>query len=626
MRSKIAVHPSIHVMLTLIFLILVFYQGSALSEDLSSNIMRRVNAANQYLDKAEEQIKVGSTDLAPGNLKSARQEYDNIFNYYSGSFDPDHPTLTSLKDRMDRLEAQLSAPAPTTQVKDDSQPTGQAELSSNIRRRIDAADRHLDWVNKAAAKGSDDPGELNAAKMEYDNIFEYYKGSFDPNHPDLVALKNRIDAAEKAANQGVAKTNQSAPLESNQRTVDDLPSQMGEDLIGVANSLRSLENALKTANSSHNPGSYVQGVKMDLDIVENKFSTFNSTYQSQLPTQHQSYIQVQSRVQNGRDEWAKLDGQAQAAVNTQQTAASAAFAADVARINGKYSQLDPTSTLHRNNPGRMVWSTKQISIGDQDNLTPQNTFKLTDPIFGRLYIAYSLGNTPIYSQSGGSKPETNDHFGYEFKLFIDGQEKVYKFDVFDSGTLNGAAGETWTTWQFAPNPVPYDETFNMEAEAWRKTTQGLSAGTHAVRFEMWGVQGSYRSREAMSVGEFSLIVGQGDRVASGLKFPSDNYGEKDLKKVREAMKKAMVGPVAKSPGEILKVAVTSDWKTGVYSDSKRRYKTITGAILWHDKDGDGSCRFTTYNFVSNHTGGDNWDPLKFKSFCNGCPEGDVDCP
>ncbi len=626
MLSKIVAHSSIRIMLTSLFFIFVFYQGAALSEDLGSNIMRRVNAADQYLDKAEEQIKAGNADLAPGNLKSARQEYDNIFNYYSGSFDPNHPALASIKDRMDKIEAQLSAPAPTTQVKDDPQATGQAELSANIRRRIDAADRHLEWVNKAAAKGSDDPSELNAAKMEYQNIFEYYKGSFDPNHPDLVALKNRIDAAEKTTNQGVAKTNQSAPLESNQRAVEDLPSQMGEDLIAVANSLRSLENALKTANSSHNPGSYIPGVKMDLDMVEGKFTTFNSTYQSQLPTQHHSYIQVQSRVQNGRDEFAELDGQAQAAAQAQQDAAGAAFAAEVTRINGKYAQLEPSSTLHRNNPGRMVWSTKQINIGDQDNFTPQTSFKLTDPIFGRLYIVHSLGNTPIYSQSGGSKPETNDNFGYEFRLFIDGQEKVYKFDVFDSGNLNGAAGETWTTWQFAPNPVPFDETFNQEAAAWRKTTQGLSAGTHAVRFELFGVQGSFRTAKAISIGEFSLIVGQGDRVASGLKFPSDSYGGKDLKKIRKAMKKAMVGPVAKSSSEILKVAVTSDWKTGVYSDSKRRYRTITGAILWHDKDGDGTCRFTSYNFVSNHSGGNNWDPLKFKSFCNGCPEGDVECP
>lgn len=625
MHFRMIVKPSVPIILTFVF-ILLFSQGAALSEDLSSNIMRRVNAANEYLDKAEEAIKGGRAEHAPGILKSARQEYDNIFNYYKGSFDPDHPTLTSLKERMDGIEAQLSAPVETTEVKEVSPAKGDAELSANIRRRIDAADRHLVWVNKAAAKGTDDPGELNAAKMEYNSIFEYYKGSFDPEHPDLVALKNRIDAAEKAAKDGVAETNQSAPLESNRRAVEDLPSQMGEDLVGVALSLRTLENRLETAGSSQQPGSYVPGVKSDLEIVEEKFSKFNSTYHGGIPAEHSAYLQVQTRLQNDREAVANLDQQAQTEMSAQQGAATAAFAADVERIHGKFNQLEPTSTLHGNNPGRMVWSTRQINMSDQDNITLQNTFKLTDPIFGRLYLHYSLGNTPVYSQSGGAKPETNDIFGYEFRLFIDGQEKVHKFDLFDSGNMAGAAGETWTTWQFAPSPVPYDETFSQEAEAWRKTTQGLSAGTHTVRFELWGTQGSYRTMEAISVGEFSLVVGQGDRVTSGLKFPEDSFSGSGKNDIREAMKRAMVGAVAKSSDEIIKVAVTSDWKTGVYSDSKRKYRTISGAILWYDKDDDGYCRFTTYNFVSDHSGGDNWGTLKFKSFCIGCPEGDVERP
>ncbi len=626
MHSKNITHSSIRFVMTFVLFIMVASTGAALSDELSSNIMRRVNAANEYLDKAEEQIKSGRAEMAPRKLKSARTEYDNIFQYYGGSFDPEHPTLKSLKKRIDQIETQLSAPAPTSAFKTESVPKGQVELSANIRRRIDSADRQLEWVNKSIAKGTDDPGALQSAKNEYDHIFEYYKGSFDPNHPDLVALKGRIDAAEKASNQAVATTNQSAPLEQNHRAVDDLPSPMGKDLIGVANSLFPLENRLETANSSQNPGSYLQGLNMDLTALEEKFSKFNTTYEGQLPAGHPSYIQVQNRVQANQDAVASLEGQVQAGQQAQQAALMGAFAADVDRIHNTYAEKGPSSNLHKNNVGRMVWCDKEIQYGDQDNIKPTNKFKLTDPIFGRIYIAHSLGNTAIYRQNGDSKPSENTAFGYEFKLFIDGEEKAHKFGVFASGNFNGEAGETWTTWQFAPNPIPYGESYGDEAEAWRKTTQGLSAGTHDVRFELWAVQGSYRSAEAISVGEFALEVGQGDRVASGVKFPKDSYGGSDLKKIREGMKKALVGPVAKSSDEILKVAVTSDWKTGVYSDSKRRYKTISGTILWHDKDGDGYCRFTTYNFVSNHSGGDNWDALEYKSFCNGCPEGDVESP
>ncbi len=299
---------------------------------------------------------------------------------------------------------------------------------------------------------------------------------------------------------------------------------------------------------------------------------------------------------------------------------------EVKRIQGKFPQGEPSSAMHRNNPRKMVWSTKIISKDVQDSFKPRKSFKLTDPIFGRIYLEHSLGNTPIYSQNGDSEPSENTNFGYEFKLMIDGQEKTHKFGVFSGGKFPSNVGETWTSWQFAPNPVPFDESFSVEAEAWRKATSGLAAGTHEVRFELWGVQGSYRTRQPMSVGEFSLVVGEGDRVVSGVKFPSDTYRGSDLKKIKQGIMRVMEGSAGKSTGEVLTVAVTSDWEIGIYNDSKRQYRTIRGAILWNDNDGDGYFRFTSCYFVSNHQSGDKWEELKFKSYSMGGPEGDVEYP
>jgi hypothetical protein len=297
------------------------------------------------------------------------------------------------------------------------------------------------------------------------------------------------------------------------------------------------------------------------------------------------------------------------------------------RIMSQYKEMELTSTLSRKNKGRIVWAAQQITFDDQDKISPQTTFKLTDPIWGRVYFHHSLCNTPVYGRGGtGTKPSENTNYGYEYRLFIDGQEKAYKFDVFLSANLNRSQCETWSTMQLGPNPIPFNDDFSEEAEAWRHTSQGMSPGTHAVRFELWGVQGQYRSREPISEGEFSLIVGSGDRVAAGGQFPEDSYRGSDVEKIRAAMAKAIVGPVAKSPAEVLKVAVVSDWKEGVYTDTKARYRKISGTVLWHDKNNDSVCRFTTYNFLSNHSGGNSWAPLRFKSFCNGCQEGDTECP
>lgn len=301
-------------LLTLFLTIFFCFQVAAISQDLSTNIMRRVNAANLDLDKAEEQIRTGKAEHAPAKLKSAQAEYDNIFNYYNGTFDPDHPTLVKLKERINKISNQLSEGSNQESKAADAavkpQTNGEEDLSANIRRRIDAADRQLVWVNQGAAKGNRAIGALDAARKEYKNIFEYYKGSFDPGHPDIVALKDRIDAAEQAMNAGFARKNTNAPLETNPAAVENLPKQMGEDLVSIAGALRSMENRLDTAGKSSNPGSYVYGVKDDLSIASGKFKRFNEKYKGQFDSQHVAYLQVESRLKKGREAVSALEKRA----------------------------------------------------------------------------------------------------------------------------------------------------------------------------------------------------------------------------------------------------------------------------------------------------------------------------
>lgn len=298
---------------SLLVLQLTFFivsQGLAQS-DLSANIMRRVNAANLELDQAEEQIRTGKSEHVPYKLKGARQEYENIFNYYKGAFDPNHPTLVKLKNRMEKIEAQLSGKSDEANAVNQVKTTSRNNaLSANILRRIDAAERQLIWVNQRAAKGERDLGSLNAAKGEYKNIFEFYKGSFDPNHPDIIALKNRIDAAEQAMNVGFKKKNATALLESNPAAVEDLPEKMGNDLVDIARSLYSLEHRLDTASKSSFPGSYVYGVNDDLNIVLGKFKRFNLTYGGKFDHNHVAYQQILKRIERGKKDKIALEKRA----------------------------------------------------------------------------------------------------------------------------------------------------------------------------------------------------------------------------------------------------------------------------------------------------------------------------
>ena len=110
-------------------------------------------------------------------------------------------------------------------------------------------------------------------------------------------------------NAGFAKKNATAPLESNSAAVENLPKQMGEDLIDIASSLRTLENRLDTAGKSSNPGSYVYGVKDDLKIVSSKFDRFNANYKGQYDPEHVAYRQVKSRLKEGRNAVSKLENE-----------------------------------------------------------------------------------------------------------------------------------------------------------------------------------------------------------------------------------------------------------------------------------------------------------------------------
>lgn len=612
--------------LSVIAVSLLFAFGTVSAQELSANIQRRVNAATLDLDKAEDLIRRDRAELSTKHVKGAKKEYDNIFSYYSGSFDPNHPTLVALKRRIAELttrgeqgQAASKEPAPAKSA-------GQSkELSANIRRRMDAIERQLVWVDQAIAKGGDASGPLGAARREWDNILNYYRGTFDPNHAELIALKTRIDEAEKAMNAGVAATARATPVES-RMSIEGMPGEMGSHLKQVGGSLHTLENRLVTAYKGSNAPSYYPGVKSDLEIAENQFAQFNGRYAGKYDPGHEAYVRVTRRLEKARANVDKLRREGEAATAAADKAGQTKLTAAVKAIHGRFKQQAVSSKRHAENIGRFIWSKKGIGFKIQDQAVLSDTFTLSDPIYGRLYTPHSLGNTPVY-QEGGNEPKPNNRFGYIYRLYIDGENVPVSFGVFGSGEYNETQAKGWTSWQYGPHPVPPDEGFKFEADAWRVATKDLAPGRHSVRFEFWGVDASYRTREPMAAGGFTLVVGAGERVAATGKFPGDSYGGGDLKRIRAQMKKALVGQVAKSADQILDVSVIGDWAHGAYTDSKVRYRKITGTVLWADTDGDKVCRYSSYVFISDESSGGGWSPVRYRAFRTGAShEGDVECP
>ena len=282
-----------------------------------------------------------------------------------------------------------------------------------------------------------------------------------------------------------------------------------------------------------------------------------------------------------------------------------------------------TSPEHKKFVKQIVWSKSEIAWRDMANSILETRFKLTDPIYGRIFCESSIRNTPVYS-TANDKPIENTKNSFEMKLYIDGKDAGGSFGVFYETYYNDELG-MWTTWQFSPhllNPESNDE--QLIGTAWEKAVRGLGAGEHSIRFELWGVLGTYRTSEPMSKGSFTLVVSKGEKIATGTEFPQDSYSGNDKAKLHKQLKNALVQKGMASASEIRKVAISGDWAYNRYTDSKKEYRKISAAVLFSDKDNDGVCRFVTYNFISDKSG-NSWTAPRFHSFCNGCPEGDVNC-
>ncbi|HEC11995.1 MAG TPA: hypothetical protein ENI80_01890 [Acidiferrobacteraceae bacterium] len=283
-----------------------------------------------------------------------------------------------------------------------------------------------------------------------------------------------------------------------------------------------------------------------------------------------------------------------------------------------------TNPVHGKHVGEIVWSKKPIDFRSPNESSFQKTFNAGDAIYGRVYQKNAINNYQSYNN--GSSSAIRDG-GYEIRAIIDGKPIASSFGVFYDGNLSGKAASEWTTWRFSPYPENPEQGFEQDiANKWTKAVRGLTAGNHKIRFEAWGTQGQYKTKQPIAAGEFTLVLAAGDKISSTTKFPEDSYSGSDKDSLKQKMKRALVGPVAKNVSELTKMAIASEWKQGVYKKQIPRleYRKITGIALWRDTNNDQLCRFVSYNFIQDKMAS-GWSPLRFHGFCNGCNEGEVDC-
>ena len=71
-----------------------------------------------------------------------------------------------------------------------------------------------------------------------------------------------------------------------------------------------------------------------------------------------------------------------------------------------------TSPEHKKYVKQMVWSKSEIPWNNVANSILETRFKLTDPIYGRIFLERSIRNTPVYS-TANDKPIENTRNSFD---------------------------------------------------------------------------------------------------------------------------------------------------------------------------------------------------------------------
>ncbi|MCU7834833.1 MAG: hypothetical protein KZQ83_06195 [gamma proteobacterium symbiont of Taylorina sp.] len=602
--------------------------AAATSRKLSSNIMRFVNSANASLDKAEEQIKSGSAEFAKSKINSAKSDFDLIGKRYADSYDPNDVMLTTLQVRIKQVSASMESALAAAQgnANKPSTSSGTAnKLMSNITRQLRIGNSSLDAAKEDITKGNSPDYNIDKAQSSYEKIFSRYKGSFAPNHPEIVAFKARIEELKNAENAAIRQQMATQPPQSINRILG-MSDKAGRKLKRVGSSLGLFETSLATAQKNH-AGKTVAHINSaatatrNFKAVEKVFAEFNKEFSGKFKTSNESYTYVTNQIAKGKKALAVLKGELDSDADTLAKAASEKLGADKQAILTKYQNMPLSSNLHKNNTGKIVWSTQRITSSDQDKVKTGSTFNLMQPLYGRIFLLQSIGNTPVYSTVEKFKniPKFNTNATFELKIFVDGKDQDKMFNGHNK--IGKTEFESLTSWEMGLHSLPYDDFFKGDGKAWRGISKNMSVGSHKVRIELWATSGSYRSQGAISAGEFTLIKNKGDRIKATGKFPGDSNSG-DTEAIRTDMVKALKNANSKP---YRKLSVISDWNHGVHKGKNIQYRSISSAILFTDEDNDGDCRYLNYNFISDHLGGKNWTPLKYWGVCTDCLDGEIEC-
>ncbi len=261
-----------------------------------------------------------------------------------------------------------------------------------------------------------------------------------------------------------------------------------------------------------------------------------------------------------------------------------------------------TCDVHKNNIGKILFGKKRIrrTIMNSPD-TYQETFLLTDLIYGRAFLEKTLAGTLV--DEGGSQ-HVNEKKGatYVFALITaDGAEFMpNNVPIYITELESMDDGKYVTTVQL---PIFSDPTDFEQRVLNTNQMQGfnsLSVGTHKMVVTAYaGEYGVSKSAHPVAVGEFNLKIEEGKKLSIGKSFESVQPGMSS-----STLEKSFLSSISKVCGD-WGTALSVKIKDGDWTIVRNSYGTIlnrTIDVYSLVKSTDGICRIITYHVAQNYSG------------------------
>lgn len=256
-----------------------------------------------------------------------------------------------------------------------------------------------------------------------------------------------------------------------------------------------------------------------------------------------------------------------------------------------------TSETHKKNVGKILWAKERIKLDMQDRITYETVFDVSDPLYGRVFLAKSL--TRLAEAQGIECQDTTE---FRLKVFINGEDKGKLHD-------GSWSDRRWTTGQISLNLTPGDEVDwnNVELpEKWAELVKRLPNGNHNIRIEFYGGKGAYggeNDRCLIKYAEGSFTLKKSGEMTSGKLKTLPEAKKKDA-----ALEAEMIGAIKargwQNETPIKVIIVEPDWRIVRNSFGVLLRKEInTNVIL---KKTDGTCRLTDISFERPYQGGNKY--------------------